>query len=310
MTISHLEKSHDDYVHMGAVYGLGVVALIFLSFMAQPINPGKDGVIASQTATSTPPLFFDPHVFANLSVTAKSYVVYDILERRIIAGRNETTALPLASVTKVMSAVTALRMADPDTRITIGENAKIDGGYDLGMKEGQAWRLDELLKYSLTFSSNSGMYAIANHFGMGVFVNRMNREAQSISPTLSFTNPAGLDADNFIGGTGSALDVALLMARAKNEIPDILDATTHQRTTVSTEKGKLTGVPNTNQEINLIAGAEASKTGYTDLAGGNLALIVDPTLGHPIAIVVLGSTRTDRFTDVEKIYQALLLSIK
>jgi D-alanyl-D-alanine carboxypeptidase len=49
-----------------------------------------------------------------------------------------------------------------------------------------------------------------------------------------------------------------------------------------------------------------SKTGYTDLAGGNLVIVFDVGIGHPVAIVVLGSTRDARFTDVEKLMHATL----
>jgi D-alanyl-D-alanine carboxypeptidase len=138
----------------------------------------------------------------------------------------------------------------------------------------------------------------------------MNDHASLISPTLSFTNPAGLDNGVIAGGSGSAYDVARMMILARKIMPSILDATTHARTTVTTEQGQLHGVPNTNQSIVEVLRAEASKTGYTDNAGGNLALVTDISIGHPVVIVVLGSTRLERFTDVLKLYKALLTSIE
>jgi D-alanyl-D-alanine carboxypeptidase len=256
------------------------------------------------------PIFFAPEKLANIPVTAKAYIVYDVTDKRVIVAKNEQQVLPLASVSKVMTALTAHRMADLDTRVTVGKDAKLDGGYGLGLKENQSWRLDELLKYSLIFSSNSGMYAVASHFGIQSFIARMNVEASKIGSTLQFTNPAGLDLKGQVGGVGSAYDVALMMTQARKEIPQLLDATTHRRITVRTEKESLSGIPNTNQDIVAITGAEGSKTGYTDLAGGNLALVFDVALGHPMVLVVLGSTRTDRFTDAETIYKALLASMK
>ncbi|OGG72128.1 hypothetical protein A3H77_02565 [Candidatus Kaiserbacteria bacterium RIFCSPLOWO2_02_FULL_56_11] len=47
-----------------------------------------------------------------------------------------------------------------------------------------------------------------------------------------------------------------------------------------------------------------SKTGTTNLAGGNLALVFDAAIGHPIAVVVLGSTETERFTDASMLIAA------
>ena len=306
-------KSRHDYIYVSVVYAMSVICLAILAFVTEPLPSRTTGIHGEPDQSqnqATAPLFFNRDKVANIPVTARAYVVYDITEKRIVTSKNEKEVLPLASITKVMSAITAHRMADLDTRIVITKDAKIDNHLDLGLRENQGWRLDELLKYSLIFSSNSGMYAIASHFGTPVFVTRMNVEASKIGKTLQFTNPAGLDMKGQIGGIGSAYDVALMMTQARKEIPQILDATTHQRFTAVTEHGLLSGIPNTNQAIIDIRGAEGSKTGYTDLAGGNLALVVDMSIGHPVVIVVLGSTRSDRFVDAETIYKVLLSSIQ
>ena len=47
-----------------------------------------------------------------------------------------------------------------------------------------------------------------------------------------------------------------------------------------------------------------SKTGFTDLAGGNLALVFDAGIEHPIAVVVLGSSKKERFTDASALVAA------
>jgi D-alanyl-D-alanine carboxypeptidase len=62
---------------------------------------------------------------------------------------------------------------------------------------------------------------------------------------------------------------------------------------------------NTNISATETAGLIASKTGFTDLAGGNLAVAINHDLNHPFAIVVLGSTREARFTDVAMLQIAL-----
>ena len=63
---------------------------------------------------------------------------------------------------------------------------------------------------------------------------------------------------------------------------------------------------NTNKTVNSIPGIIASKTGYTELAGGNLAVVFDAGFGSPVAVVVLGSTYEERFSDVEKLSNATL----
>jgi D-alanyl-D-alanine carboxypeptidase len=254
-------------------------------------------------------LTFTTTAFEQVPVSAKAYVVYDLLTGTVIASSHATDTLPLASITKVMTAVTAVRHKDAFPSVVITPDA-IEGGYDLGLKKGQVWNLDELLKYTLVFSSNDGAHAVAKNYKGSSFVDVMNTEAKNLKLGLTFTDPAGLDEHGKIGGLGSALDVAKLFGVALQEIPDILDATTKKRQNFTVNKTRIVGIPNTNQEIELYPGAEGSKTGFTDLAGGNLGVVVDVTLGRPVVIVVLGSTREGRFRDVQALYTALIKSVQ
>jgi D-alanyl-D-alanine carboxypeptidase len=63
---------------------------------------------------------------------------------------------------------------------------------------------------------------------------------------------------------------------------------------------------NTNQGVVQVPGALLSKTGFTDLAGGNLVVVFDAGMAHPVAVVVLGSTVEGRFTDVKRLMDATL----
>ena len=64
--------------------------------------------------------------------------------------------------------------------------------------------------------------------------------------------------------------------------------------TIRSTTGTVHTLANTNPDTTQIPGLLMSKTGYTDLAGGNLVIIFDAGIDHPVAIVVLGSTRDDR----------------
>ncbi len=75
-------------------------------------------------------------------------------------------------------------------------------------------------------------------------------------------------------------------------------------------EGKVHNFENTNKDVRSFTGVIASKTGFTDLAGGNLAFMFEAGPMRPIAIVVLGSTAEDRFTDVKKLISASLEYIK
>jgi D-alanyl-D-alanine carboxypeptidase len=304
-----LERSRHDYIELSYVYGGAVLVVLFLSLIAVPIDVSKFGLIIPITEEKKTDLY-NSEFFTEVSTTAKAYAVYDIVEKKLIASKDGNAKLPLASLTKVMTAVTALQHHDKNVKITIKEE-HIDGAYDLGLKKGQVWTLEELLKYTLVFSSNDGAYAIARTLGgtEEAFVNQMNTDATLFGLGLNFSDPAGLDIGGYIGGMGSAEDVAKLFAIARKLHPEILDATTHARVNVKAGTTAINGIPNTNQKIEALFGAEASKTGFTDEAGGNLAVVVDVALGHPVVIVVLGSTREGRFQDVEKLHQALMKSI-
>lgn len=304
-----MKIARKDYIQLSYVYGGAVFLVIFLSVIAIPMDMSHFGLIVPNKPKEQISIY-GAEAFADVKVGAKAYVVYDLVDRKVIAAKDGDVSYPLASLTKVMTAVSALSHHDPTTPITIRDEF-IDGGYDLGLKKGQTWKLGELLKYTLVFSSNDGAAAIAGTLGgREVFINQMNTDSALLGLSLVFTDPAGLDEGGKWGGTGTALDVAKLFAVARRKYPEVLEATTHTRVTVRTDKGALTGVPNTNQEINSLFGAEASKTGFTDDAGGNLAVVVDVALGHPVAIVVLGSTREGRFEDVTALYEALIKSIK
>ncbi len=299
-------KARHDFIEVSYVYIGAVITILFLSLVAVPLHAPSLGLVLplKQDAFTV----YNPSAFDEVHLEAKAYVVYDLVDKKVIASKNAETPLPLASLSKVMTAFTALSHYDKEAKITIKQK-NIDEGYDLGLKRGQSWSLGELLKYTLVFSSNDGARSIADAFGgTYAFVEEMNKDSALLGLSLRFTDPAGLDDGEMAGGEGTALDVAKLFAAARMRFPEILDATTKTRVTVTTSNGRLSGVPNTNQDIVNLVGAEVSKTGFTDNAGGNLAVVVDITLGHPVAIVVLGSTREARFTDVEKLYGALLSS--
>lgn len=242
-------------------------------------------------------------------ILAKSYVVYDVKNDKVIFSKNDEEVLPLASLTKVISAVTAVNLVNTDKEITI-DSQKMRAGPDeqlsLGLQNGQIWSLGNLLKYALTISSNASMDIIASTiFNKNeIFVDKMNQYVQSLGFThFHFNSASGLDYGDIIGGEGTALEYAKFFAKAYTLIPQILSYTTHSEINIQTENKKLYAIPNTNQEASEITGLLASKTGFTDAAGGNLAILVNLEMDRPIVIVVLGSTETARFTDVDKLLQ-------
>jgi D-alanyl-D-alanine carboxypeptidase len=108
------------------------------------------------------------------------------------------------------------------------------------------------------------------------------------------------------GAYGSARDMARLAGALVARAPDIAEATTNALAEATSEEGATFVVKNTDPIVDTIPGLLLSKTGFTDLAGGNLAIVFDVGLNHPIAVVVLGSSKEARFTDSTALIAATL----
>ena len=89
--------------------------------------------------------------------------------------------------------------------------------------------------------------------------------------------------------------------------PEILRPTNTSATRINNTAGAYNDANNTNEVALKIPNMIGSKTGYTDLAGGNLTIAFDAGLNRPIIITVLGSTRDERFTDVFTLVRACVL---
>jgi len=259
--------------------------------------------------------------FKNISLKARAVYVYDLSTKKIIFEKNSTEQLPLASLTKLMMAVVANDMAEKDSRVTIRKEFLTEDG-DSGLAVGETWKLKDLLDFSLVVSSNDGSRALASVIGSVTnnntdfdngqkdFISRMNDKANSLGLSrMYFVNTTGLDVGTVSGGYATAQDVGTLLSYIISKKPTLLEATTYKKTVFYSTTEKHTA-KNTNSVMGEIPGLIASKTGYTDLAGGNLAIAFDPSIGEPIVIVVLGSTQEGRFEDVSKLVQASIKYVR
>ncbi len=237
--------------------------------------------------------------FPNLPLEAHAAIVFDPLTNKIIFDKEATSSAPLASLTKLMTSLVASNNLATNSIITISQAAAATEGDD-GLKVGEEWRRDDLIDLTLVTSSNDGAVALAEATEAATgknFVTLMNEEAATLGLNqTSFQNPTGLD-QNGPGAYGSARDVARLINYLATSKPRILAATSQNRLIRTSLEGGHHLVINTDPLTASLAGLRASKTGLTDLAGGNLALIVDLGLRQPVIIVVLGSSQGGRFRD-------------
>jgi D-alanyl-D-alanine carboxypeptidase (penicillin-binding protein 5/6) len=208
-----------------------------------------------------------------------------------------------------MTALVAYELLEDESKINITiESIKTDG--DSGLSDGQVFSLKELTDLVLIASSNDGAMALSAAAGNAVngsvdpnklFVHAMNLRAEELGLTNThFENPTGLDiSPTEPGAVSSARDVALLLEYIITTYPSVTSLTTADATRIYNEAGEYYDIENTNEIVDDIDGLIASKTGFTELAGGNLAIAFDAGLNRPIVVVVLGSTYEERFSDVK-----------
>ena len=143
------------------------------------------------------------------------------------------------------------------------------------------------------------------------FVAGMNIRAEELGlSTMEFKNPTGLDVSlTEPGAVSSAKDVSLLLSYLLKNYPELIEPTTNPTTRVYSAAGIYHDAENTNNVLYRIPNLIGSKTGYTDLAGGNLTVAFDAGFNRPIVVTVLGSSRQERFTDVIALAEAVLEDI-
>jgi len=293
--------------------GALVVAVILMVFVIyskinKNINNGEDNIITKEDV---------PKAFKEISLLAKSAYVYDLVNDDVIYSKDETIQLPLASITKLMTALTAVNLIPKDSKITIRKEFLEEEG-DTGLLANESWKLEDLLDFSLMVSSNDGVRSVASvigafdlksqdyDLGRKGFITKMNKKALELGLTQTyFINESGLDLGGVSGGYGSAEDISKLVEYILKNNPEILEATKYKTLNIDSQS-KTHVAKNTNTSLDSIPGLIASKTGFTEMAGGNLVVVFSSSLGRPIIVVILGSTVEGRFIDMKKLVDASL----
>jgi len=246
-----------------------------------------------------------PNPFANISLEAKTAFVYDLRNQKMLFGLHEERPVPIASITKIMTALVALDMFKPTEEIVITADALKEEG-DNGLFLGEKWPLDKLIQFMLITSSNDAAEAIAEKAGRLVFLEKMNQKAKELGfEKTNFHTISGVDLLNEPGALATAKEVAFLLFYAYNHFPEIFGITAKAEASFVSLSGLHHNVKNTNPFVDQI-NALASKTGFTKMAGGNLVVLLGEN--RPAIISVLGSSADGRFLDVQKLAAAALLA--
>lgn len=295
---------------LGALFG----SLIFLQTTNKPNTP----IVATPQPTEPlPPATEQRNTLGEVTIQGAAAFVWDVKEKRVLYKKNPDAVLPIASITKLMTTLLTYELFEPDTETSLSIGSIRQLG-DTGLFEGEAFRTIDLQKLALISSSNDAAYQLGASVGaalgerdpMTQFVTGMNIRAEELDLySMQFYNTTGLDVSvSEPGAVGSARDVSFLMEYIILNYPEILAPTTNSAARVYNTDGAYHEVFNTNDLVGDIPNLLGSKTGFTDLAGGNLTIAFDAGLNRPIIITVLGSTRDGRFTDVETLIEAVQAS--
>ena len=205
-------------------------------------------------------------LFVPVSVeAASSYAVVDAQTGRVLMGEAEDTRHPIASLTKMWTALIAIEEGNLNDTVTISKRAVYSEGSSIYLQEGDQYKLEELLYGLMLRSGNDAATAIAEHVGGSVegFVKLMNDKAalHGLNGT-TFANPSGLHHEKHLS---TAADTArMLQIAMENE-------TFRKIASTVVYNGSRTAWHNKHKLLADNVGAIAGKTGYTKVAGRTLA---------------------------------------
>ena len=219
---------------------------------------------------------------------------------KVLWRRDADTQVPMASTTKIMSALVALENGSLSDQVTISQNADSQEGSTAEVVAGDTVTLENLIYGMMLPSGNDAAMAVAEHFGSGnaqTFVDMMNAKAQELGmANTHYTSPNGLvDEGNY-----TTADDYLKLVSAAMENDEFRTVVSHKTYTYTSLGNKLTAtLENTNELLGSYDGANGVKTGFTDAAGYCLVASAERD-GEELYAVVFGSTtQNSRFTDAE-----------
>lgn len=208
------------------------------------------------------------HAISYAETSAKAMCVIDANTGRILYSKNENQKLPMASTTKIVTALTVLNnCVSLDREISVDNRAVGVPGTSIYLKHNEKMTVRELLYGMMLPSGNDAATALALHISKDIptFCSLMRKTAQECGAYNSdFENPHGLDSS---GHYTTAKDLALITAKAL-ENPTFKEiVTTKVKRIKGSSEGTYRYLKNKNRLLNTLEGCIGVKTGYTGKAG-------------------------------------------
>jgi D-alanyl-D-alanine carboxypeptidase (penicillin-binding protein 5/6) len=231
---------------------------------------------------------------APASPAPKAYIVVDADTGRVLLADHEHDAMPPASTSKIMTALTAVERVPPDAKITVSPLAASQPASRIAMVAGQQWSFEDALASLMIVSANDAAYAIAENTS-GTVADFAKAEAETARRygmrDSTFADPAGLDdAQSFGGGPRmSAYDIAISTRNALS-VPELALFAALRERTFTDPAGAQRRLVNHNKFLDGstrgYAGANGFKTGFTNQAGHTLVATATRDNRTLIAVVL------------------------
>ena len=259
---------------------------------------------SAQTSPGTPPPtpvppFGSPSPFPTVletpkpsakppKVSAAAAALTDLSTGQALYRKNGEERRPIASLTKLMTALLVLRLAKPAEVVKAGAEAAAQTGSELGLEVGERMPVRQLLYALLLQSSNDAAVALADHVAGSTarFIKLMNRRADRLGmEDTKFYSATGLDDRGF----STALDLAALARRDfANRLFRMIAGTKFHRIPAPGPRSRR--IQNRNALLWLYRGAIGGKSGYTSAAGYCLVAAARRE-GRTVLAVVLGAPK-------------------
>ncbi len=220
----------------------------------------------------------------SIEIRAKSAAILDLKTNKILFQKNAKESLPVASITKLMSAVALIENFDLDQTVTVSYKAAYPIGSKMHLYPGEQIKASELVRGMLIASANDAAKALEEHFGREEIVEKMNQKAQFLGlKDTHFVEVSGLDPEN----KSSVADL-IILSRYALKNPQIEQAVQVKEYTAVSVDGELQHqIHTTNRLLKNDPDIFGVKTGYTEEAGSCLIAGADRD-GHEIISVILG----------------------
>lgn len=236
-----------------------------------------------------------------LKLDSRIGLIYDRASGRILYEKNGNKQTPMASTTKIMTAIVVLENANLNEVVKIDSKADGTGGSRLGLKKNDKITVNDLLYGLMLRSGNDAAVALANYVGGSIegFADMMNRKAEEMGLKNShFIVPHGLDNEEHYT---TAFELAK-MADYALKIDKFKEIVSTKSTTIYINNYPK-AINNTNQLLGSVSGVYGVKTGFTNGAGRCLVSACKRDDLDIITVVIGANTTKERTSDTIKLIQ-------